>query len=156
MDLIGKCCECRYQGIVENFVEEDENGEFNYVCPDCDSPKIVEAKLKASWQKSFAGRKIDLEKALASGWHDQGSEKFLYGVKQQKNIWAKIVKPAQQSCHEIWIFIILKVNDDQAIEDVDYRVDQVFPDDHSETLQVELWPDDRNKAVDEITNIIEK
>ena len=83
MELIVKCCDCERQGSIEDFVEEDENGEFYYVCPDCDSSRIVEAKPKASWQKNFEGKKIDPKKALTNSWCDQGSENFLFGVKQQ-------------------------------------------------------------------------
>jgi hypothetical protein len=108
---------------------------------------------KEEWQKRLVGKKIDKEKALLDGWHDQGSENFLFGVKQHKNILAKIIKPLHSSCHEVLIFLILKVNNNLIIKDVDFIISQVFPDGHCDILQVGLFHDDKLKVSEEIERI---
>ena len=145
----------RLRILVRKVVGEKLNGELYYECSTCDNTNISELRPKEEWQKKFVGKKIDKEKALLDGWHDQGSENFLFGVKQHKNLWAKIMKPLHSSCHEILIFLILKVNNNLIIKDVDFKIAQLFPDGHSEIRQGGLFHDDKLKASEEIERIIE-
>jgi hypothetical protein len=140
MELLFECVDCRWQGDVESTVEFDEDEEPIYVCPECDSSSLRVVRAKEEWQTDPLGHRLNKSKALANNWHDQGSENYLFGVSVETNVWAKIIKPTHGSCHEIWIFLILRVDDDLTIRDVDYRIDQVFPDGHGKTLSVELFP----------------
>lgn len=155
MLLFIKCTECEWEGELENAAEYDEEGEPKFFCPECRSQSLVEKMSKGDWQTRFEGMPVDLKRAIENGWSDQGGSNPLFGVKRDQNILAKIMTPANQcSSHQIWIFLIVRLDDDHCIEDVDYRVDHVFPDGSGRTISVGLFPPDIKNAEEELRYIL--
>jgi len=155
MLMIIKCTECEWEGDLESAAEYDEEDEPKFFCPECRSQGLVEKMQKGDWQTRFEGMQVDLKRAIENGWHDQGGSNYLFGVKRDQNILAKIMTPANQcSSHQIRIFLIVRLDDEICIEDVDYRVDQVFPDGSGRTLSAGLFPPDIKSAEEELRYLL--
>lgn len=102
----------------------------------------------------FKGQAVDVKKMLHSGWHDQGSPNFHYGLPRKKNLWVRKITPLQQcEHHPIWLFIHLILDDQGTIKRVDTSVHQIFIDGHYELLDVPFFPHDYEQAKNEIESI---
>lgn len=103
------------------------------------------------WAEPFIGKVFDKNKAPAQQWFDQGSNCVSYTAPRGKNLWAKLIHPAERcGCHAVFITIAAQLAADGTILWAGEWVQQVYNDGHGEIIDVPLFPWDEAAAAGEL------
>ena len=106
------------------------------------------------WAEPFIGKVFDKEKARTLDWFDQGSNCVSYTAPRGKNLWAKLIHPAERcGCHAVFITIAAQLTEDGMIRWAGEWVQNVYNDGHGDVLDVPLFPNDSAAAAAELRQV---
>jgi len=111
---------------------------------------VIDKKLS----NHFSGKDVVPDKLCESGWYDQGSENYHFGMPRKSGLWLKHFLPAEESCHTVWLFLLLEMDRNNQIMQIQTAIHHVFNDGSFEELSLPLFPPDREIAISELSKVI--